>query len=236
AGYNLGAAGAALAVKFHINKMDVLHAVQFYFTRIGPSLGNELFTIAVWADSSGYPGSLFYYKPNQVATYSNIIDGFVTYTMPTPPTLTVGEWYFGLIQNNNVQFNLGFDANIVTPQTEKFYKIPNGAWTQNNFAGSLMVRPVFSPYPFNVGENIITPVNALSVYPNPASDIFHVDFDFNGKAFRYELYDASGRVIAGNKLLSNTINVANISDGFYILRISDDEKKNLFQEKVIIYH
>lgn len=235
AGYNLNAAGASLAFKFHVNKTDALHAVQFYFTRIGPSVGNELFTIAVWNDAGGVPGSIVYQKVNQVPSYSNIIDGFVTYAMPAPPTLTFGYYYFGFIQNNNVQLNLGFDANILTPSSEKYYKT-SGTWTQSSFAGSWMVRPVFTPYPFNVGENIIAPVNILSIYPNPASDVIHVDYDFNGKIFRYELYDASGRVVVSKKLLSNTIDVATISDGFYVLRIADDDKKNIFQEKVIVHH
>ncbi|HKR03710.1 MAG TPA: T9SS type A sorting domain-containing protein, partial [Bacteroidia bacterium] len=237
-GYNLNVAGAQLAYKFQLYKADVLHAIQFYFTRIGASVTSELFDITVWdaTGAGGLPGNVICQKFNQIPSYSNIIDGFVTYNFPTcSQTLQPGDYYVGFIQANITGLNLGFDANIVTPPSLKLFKT-SGNWTQSAFPGSWMIRPVFSPFPFNVGENEVVSANTPSVYPNPSSEVIHVDFDFKGKAFDYELYDASGRLVAGNKLLSNTINVEKISDGFYVLRIADDEKKNIFQEKVIIHH
>jgi type IX secretion system substrate protein len=235
AGYNLNAAGAQLAYKFHVNKTDALHAVQFYFTQIGTSVANELFKIVVWSNAGGVPGTILYQKINQVPMYSNIIDGYVTYNVNPPQTLSAGDYFFGFIQNNNAQLNLGFDANIVTPSSEKYYNT-NGTWTQSNFAGSWMIRPVFTPYPFNVGENEIAPVNILSVYPNPASSILNIDYDTQGKKFQYELTDASGRIVISARLHERLIDVSKLMNGFYVLRVFDDEKKNIFQEKVIIHH
>jgi hypothetical protein len=234
-GYNLNVAGAQLAYKFSINKTDTLHAIQFYFTQIGASVANQLFNIMVWNDSGGLPGGIVYQKLNQIPQYSNIIDGFVTYNVTGQVILSAGNYYFGFTQINSTGLNLGFDANIVTPPSLKYYKT-SGNWTQSNFAGSWMIRPVFSPFPFNVGETEIIPSNTLSIYPNPASESIYVDYDFKGKPYHYELYDASGRVVAANNLLSNTINVEKISNGFYVLRIADEEKKNIFQEKIIIHH
>ena len=235
-GYNLNAAGAQFAYKFHIYKADDLHAVQFYFTQIGPSVTNQLFNLVVWNDAGGVPGTIIYQKLNQIPAYSNIIDGFVSYTLnPAFHINTPGDYYFGFVQSGNTGLEVGFDANIVTPPSEKFYKT-SGAWTQSNFPGSLMIRPVFTPFPFNAGVTEMPSVNILSIYPNPVSTILNVDYNFAGKKYIYELMDASGRTIVAETLKTNSIDVNDLTDGFYFLRIFDSEKKNVFQEKVIIHH
>ncbi|MEO5569642.1 MAG: T9SS type A sorting domain-containing protein, partial [Bacteroidia bacterium] len=234
AGYNIFTAGGQLAYKFHINQADVLHAIQFYFTQIGLSVANQLFTIAVWNDAGGVPGSIVYQKVNQVPAYSNIIDGFVTY-VTTPTSLSQGDYYFGFIQNGSTGLELGFDANIVTAASNKYIK-GTGSWTQSGIAGSWMIRPVFTPYPFNVGVNVIPPVNILSVYPNPVSSLLNIDYNTEGRRFQYELMDASGRAIVSKSLTGNSIDVSSFANGFYVLRVFDTEKRNIFQEKVIIHH
>lgn len=63
--------------------------------------------------------------------------------------------------------------------------------------------------------NIKSAVNKISVYPNPVSDVLHV----NGNDIAsITLYDVNGRLaMLFNKFPNNTINTALLSDGMYIL-------------------
>ncbi len=233
-GYNLNGSGAALAYRFQVYKSDTLRAIRMYFTQIGLSVSNELFRLVVWDESGGAPNNIVYQKPNQTPYYSNTIDGFVTY-QTQPVYLTAGIYFFGFIQTNNVTFNLGFDANTLTPSSDKYINT-TGTWGTSSIPGSWMIRPVFSQAPLNVNVIENTFANQFSVYPNPASSVLYIDFDKKGHPFKYELRDPSGRLVMWNMLAEKSIDVSLLSNGFYSLRVFDNEKKNSFTEKVIIYH
>ena len=234
-GYSLTGAGAQLAYKFHVYKSDTLRAIQFYFTQIGTSVANELFRIMVWNSSGGIPGAIEYQKPNQTPNYTNMIDGYYTYTT-SPTLLPAGDHFFGFIQTNNTLFNLGFDVNIATPPSNKYYNT-SGTWNQSTTPpGSWMIRPVFSSSPLNVSVNEIPSLNELSVYPNPASTVLNVDYDTKGIQFNYEFTDATGRLTVSNRLLNNRIDVSAFANGFYVIKIFDSGRNNIFQQKVIVQH
>ena len=74
---------------------------------------------------------------------------------------------------------------------------------------------------------IAEPVNSLSVYPNPASDMINVDFNVSGnQPATITLSDLIGRTIMTSSVNStskgnNTINipVANIPGGIYVIQL-----------------
>jgi hypothetical protein len=62
--------------------------------------------------------------------------------------------------------------------------------------------------------------NDLQVYPNPTKGI--VNINFNKQIDQIEVYDLSGKTVL-RKLNSETINLENLKDGLYLIRISADD-------------
>jgi len=90
----------------------------------------------------------------------------------------------------------------------------------------------------NVYKNVFTPVslsttetklnNAISIYPNPVSDILYIK---NANASQYKIVDLSGRIVKSG-IYQNGITVSDLNKGNYIIQISG---KNVQQtEKFII--
>ena len=67
----------------------------------------------------------------------------------------------------------------------------------------------------SIKENI-----KLSVYPNPATNILHINNN-NFIGAEYEIYDMSGKLIIKDINNSNIINVENLCSGTYSLKIKD---------------
>lgn len=80
----------------------------------------------------------------------------------------------------------------------------------------------------------------FKLYPNPASENFHVQLTMNDYAsLQLYLYDINGKLRfqynAGNVTeYSQTINVANLFPGFYILRINAQSRKGIINKTIKI--
>jgi hypothetical protein len=67
--------------------------------------------------------------------------------------------------------------------------------------------------------------NGISVYPNPATDVFKVKFNGNGNIANLKLFDAQGNVVYTNNISTNigennyNINSDNLNNGTYFIRI-----------------
>lgn len=75
-------------------------------------------------------------------------------------------------------------------------------------------------------------VVAPNVYPNPATDLLNVEVPNPGNdVMKYELYDATGRVIMSVNLSGtrNSIDMSKYEEGIYTLRIT-----NLTTSEVIV--
>lgn len=96
--------------------------------------------------------------------------------------------------------------------------------TSNNESLPLVVNSTTN---CNLGiENPTSGKKAITIYPNPTSDILTVDLSGNKAYNGYSILDASGKVLAQKDLISgqNTeqINVSTLSNGFYILKLKGD--------------
>lgn len=68
-----------------------------------------------------------------------------------------------------------------------------------------------------IDENAI----AYSLYPNPTTDILNIQ---NSSAnTRYQLFDASGRLLDAGQIIDQKLNVSQLASGQYIIRLSDGE-------------
>lgn len=67
----------------------------------------------------------------------------------------------------------------------------------------------------------VTVNKGISFYPNPVSTQINLQNENGEQYVSYEIYDASGRVVRNGKLVGNTINVNELSNGVYTLSLID---------------
>ncbi|RLD50142.1 MAG: hypothetical protein DRI94_09435, partial [Bacteroidetes bacterium] len=75
----------------------------------------------------------------------------------------------------------------------------------------------------SAGINAVENENALSVYPNPATDETNVDLSsFNNSQVDLTIIDITGKTVtAFNMKDNNTIDVSNLKSGVYFIKVSD---------------
>lgn len=74
--------------------------------------------------------------------------------------------------------------------------------------------------------------DAVSVYPNPASDVLHFDIKNESTIEKAVLFDISGRAVRTyNEISNNVLSVSDLQSGAYILKLVSN--KGTFTQKVI---
>ena len=75
-----------------------------------------------------------------------------------------------------------------------------------------------------------------AVYPNPVASELHVDLPFSGMKTRISLYSTAGAMVKSitTNATSNTISVADLAEGVYILEVSAGGARKTF--KLIVRH
>ena len=63
------------------------------------------------------------------------------------------------------------------------------------------------------------PINKLSLYPNPAKEFLHLNLEDNSTPSYYEIYDLLGKSIKSAAVFENQIDINNLSNGLYILKV-----------------
>ena len=87
-------------------------------------------------------------------------------------------------------------------------------------------------------ETTDIPDDALSVYPNPAGDLLHIELSGGGGIGSVALYDLQGRVVTGTHAgapqpgTTTTVNLRNVPAGVYLLRVRDAEGKE-YMRKIV---
>lgn len=71
--------------------------------------------------------------------------------------------------------------------------------------------------------------NKISIYPNPASEVFYLTTD---KEAKVKLFDISGRLVKTQNYTANGIDVSSLNSGIYMAEITIDETKEV--QKIIV--
>ncbi len=76
----------------------------------------------------------------------------------------------------------------------------------------------------------------ITVYPNPVDDVINLDFETK-QIGRFAIYDLSGKIhlngaVNGEKSID--INIQNLSNGIYFLKVQDGDSKNIMTRKIVI--
>lgn len=144
--------------------------------------------------------------------------------LPATPT---GQW---------AEFTLvmaaGYADSTTVPDTLSLQFISSGS-VHATVGSNMHVDNVRFKYKNATGINSIAGDVALSVYPNPASNVLNVAADKNMAGNKLEVYDLTGQLVATHTLSGNTsnINIANLANGAYIYKVTDKAGISIGQSK-----
>jgi len=76
--------------------------------------------------------------------------------------------------------------------------------------------------------------NIVSIYPNPSTGLFRVNFGNNNSTINYSIISVEGKVVKYEKINANTtiIDLSNESKGIYFVKITDEN--NIFIKKLVL--
>ncbi len=217
---------AKLACKFYPLKADTLRGAYIFFNRSLNNANIQYFYLAVWNASNGKPSSLIYksesVKPD---TASNTLNQFHYYSLDT--AIYISDTFFiGWIQTTEDMLNIGVDRNY-DASSKVLYNI-YGYWQSMPYSGTLMIRPVMSAEPYvSVPEN--KKDMEIKIYPNPASDIIHIEAPDN---FSFRLYSLTGTCVIENKKGNKTMDISQFPSGLYFIQGTDGTDN--FTRKIVI--
>ncbi len=228
-GYGVSNAGGKFAVRFDISDYDTIQGVQLLFNHTLKDANDKYFDIMVCKDENGKPGDTLYTMKNQRPQWQEQPYRFTYYKFDRV-VATANSFYIGIQQSSNSLINIGLDASIDNQQYN--FVNTNGSWQPSNMHGSLMIRPVVgASYYIGVEENgPSTGSGALTVYPNPASDMLHLEGDFEGG--QVSLFDLTGRRVYQGEY-QHTIAVSNLNDGMYFIQVVTPEGQVINQKLII---
>ena len=75
-----------------------------------------------------------------------------------------------------------------------------------------------------VSTKPVTKIEDLSIYPNPAVDVININNEISSEAIRYEIIDQLGRQIQQGQMSNSQVEISNLLQGNYVLKISTNEK------------
>lgn len=213
-----------LAVGYFLNEMDTLSAVDIYFNHTYQNANIKPFYICVWnATSDSLPNDKLY-MTEKLTPIVDSLNKFIRYTLTEPVILPEGEFFISVQIKNKDYLNIGFDQNT-DASNYTFANISN-YWQKSFNRGSVMIRPYFGYKAVGLNDN--EERKDIKIFPNPAKSYINIYGENNPDV---ELYDIMGRRIKKEK--GNKVNVEEIKEGVYILRIKD-RNNNYYNQKVVI--
>jgi hypothetical protein len=216
----LGSRNAMVAYRFVSFLPDTLRAVRICFNDSYLDANKREFDLVVWDNNNGLPGNIIYTREQVMVEQGTGINGFYTYTIPEG-VIVNGTFYVGWRQRSESFLNVGYDVN--SPHAGKQFFWLNGAWSQSQVSGSIMIRPVLgSPLKItSVKETSYKNKNKLNFWPNPAKDYINIDTgdsQLNGSAY-IKITDLSGHDLI-NIPYSERVDISSLHDGMYIVVIT----------------
>ncbi len=224
--FGLSTLNAQLAEKFTSTIGDTLRCIDIYFNPVLINANLYAFSLNVWADNGGSPGTAIYtsdtvFHPIYAQTGQ---DQLVHYYLYPPLYLSASTFYIGFTQKTTQFLSVGVDKNTNTQ--DKIYYNVSGGWSNPPFPGSLMMHPVFgiADYYLGIGTQVKRNESRITVYPNPANDKLFLISNLSdlSENISYSITDLYGRKIVENKFInSEYIDISSLTEGVYFIRIVD---------------
>lgn len=216
-----GTERAMVAMQFNTYKEDTLRGLQIYFNQAINNANQYYFKIHVWDDNNGKPGDIIYTMEEQRPEYENNLNQFSFFPF-NDLIIQDGTFYIGWQKINTPEMlNVGFDANKIN--SDKLFYNFTGQWTQSQFDGTLMIRPMFGhEIPLGIKNNPEKTSLDFNIYPNPASNYLNIETKNElDNYLRISIFDMYGKIHVDEFNSETPVNISGLSSGIYFIRISD---------------
>lgn len=149
----------------------------------------------------------------------------------------------GSVSNPKVVRGLRYDLDEACIQVIK--NMPD--WKPGKQRGKLVKVYYNIPFTFRLNSesdtrNTITPKKSeenklidFKIYPNPASDNINIEITESSRDLRYEMINVKGQIVKNGQIYTTTeqINISDIENGLYIIRLFSKEKGLIKTQKMI---
>ncbi len=248
-GYGLTPAGSQLAYRFELSKRDTLRAIDFYFNKTLTGANVQFFNLVVWDDLNDGPGNIIYFQEREKPAFASGLYNFYRYQLDSAVPVQ-GVFYVGWVQLTSKNMNVGFDANN-DASNNIYFNVTGNEWEKSNYKGSLMIRPVLGKKLFpEESLPLKSSMDLFRIAPNPSYDgMINLKFlSYPGYTNDVEFVDLEEEVLQkmevyvfnlmGQKVYQNrytpSINLSNLPDGIYIVRIFDQVNNTAMSQKLLI--
>lgn len=238
AGYGIKNSVGKVALKYTFAKPDSLYGMAVHFNRSVNDVSTLPFNLMVWKNISLTSEEPILSIPSN-AVYYNARNGFY-YVKFSQPIYVDNEIYIGWEQNQQFELNVGLDFNFkvdykYAPNPEMFYNV-QGLWQSTDLPGALMMRPVVGKWidPLPVGY-IEYEKEKLQVtcYPNPNDGILFLS-GLKPSSYTISVVDVMGREVFKQKDVLQQISLADLTDGLYMVHVTDEKSATTTVQKIIL--
>lgn len=230
--YGEGSKNGMVAVKFHSYVEDSLKGVMMYFNRTYENANQKYFKLTVWSDANGIPGDTLYQTKEILPQFTSNLNKDTLFVIDRPIKIG-GDFWVGWVNTTSDMLNVGFDLNNV--HNDKLYYNLTGGWTKSQFAGSLMIRPVFGK--LNKTQTLIETTKSkvdFDIYPNPASTQVSIEIADNTKPETIRIVNLAGQVVLYKSFESSSVDISNLPTGIYLFQVTSHNRITSTKKLVII--
>jgi hypothetical protein len=145
--------------------------------------------------------------------------------------VTPGQCYtFEILDTANDGICCGFGNGSYSLKTDDNTVIKIGG----SFADSDLTEMAIAAI-VGVEDNLI---NNVKIFPNPTNDILNINLINVSNKFTYSFTNLLGQVVKKGNLLdfANSIDVSNLNQGIYFVKIREESTQKFITEKIIISH
>lgn len=224
AGYAVAGNSSRMALKFTNFKSDSIWALRIYTMPIGINYENTPFTIKVWEDNGGEPGTELVSAQHEFTYGQEEYHQKILYQFDEPVFIPSGTFFVGIQQSSQSSgLRVGLDLNT-TGNEGNFYFDDGNGWEASSAAAqaSTMIRPMFTTEGY---EDIVAStedsatIPGLRIYPNPANQLVRI-LSTAQTLLTISVFDLSGRLVQQNRV-TESLDVSSLRPGIYLLRVSD---------------
>jgi hypothetical protein len=242
AGYGIEIEPGGVALGFNLEVADTLRGLSMYFNQSFTDVSTQSFNLMVWSaigtNGNGTGETVLKRILQSRPSYMNTRNGFYYLEFDQYLVLPAGKFYIGWEQTTPFQLNMGFDQNyrvngVSAVNPEMYYRLQDNIWQRTKIAGALMMRPIVGKWitpPVGIREQQTTSRFNVEVYPNPASDMLFID----GKGLHATLFDLAGKQIMAQNVEQNQLFLPSLSEGLYLLKLTETASGESIVKKIII--
>lgn len=228
------------AYDFTLHYPDTLVGFQVMYGQTDANVSDLVFNFNLWyrLDTSSifFVDSPVFVSNNFTPFYIDSVNGFATYKVGPLPLPT--HFYFGWAQTDVRNLQIGFDANSTKGNSHMlFYSTTTGIWQPVvvNIPGSPMIRLLLG-HSYQIPSAVGQPqIRCIKAYPNPSSGALVLELPETTGNYTAAFYNLMGQ-LAGEEHLAggnSSLNLAGMSNGLYLLRLTDSQSGTVYQAKII---